>query len=197
MKSLTLYLALVAFAGAIATAHAGTVTSPQGLITEQGSDLYLAHDTLIGVKVHDSDGTIVGDIEDLIIDNTNRVIGVVIGTGGILGLGEKRVGVMLTALNFEETDNITHAVLIAISKDALDQAPEFQRAKAKKSLLQSAKEKAQELTDKTTATSKAAYEKAKPTLETVKETVKEGYEKAKDAAQPAIDAAKDAITPNP
>lgn len=185
----------VAMSGLFAVSAIAQATNT-GLMTEQGPDRYLAKDNLIGVKVHDQDDTIVGDVEDLIIDSTNRVVGVVIGTGGVLGLGEKRVGVRLSALNFEETDGTTRAVLSGITKDDLDAATEFKRAKAKKSLLQSAKEKAQELTDKTTATSKEAYEKAKPTIDAAKESVKETYEKAKEAAQPAVDAAKEAVTPD-
>ncbi|MCH9764728.1 MAG: PRC-barrel domain-containing protein [Alphaproteobacteria bacterium] len=181
----------------ITAAAAQTGTPPSGIIGAQGPDRYLARDNLIGVKVHDSSNTIVGDVEDLIINSNNRVVGVVIGTGGVLGLGEKRVGIRLSSLNFEDADGTTHAVLSDISKADLDAAPEFKRAKAQKSLLQSAKEKAQELTDKTTATSKSAYEKAKPTLDAAKESVKETYEKAKDAAAPAIDAAKEAISPTP
>lgn len=161
-----------------------------GLMTTQGPDQYLARDNLIGVKVHDSEDKIVGDVEDLIIDNTNRVVGVIVGTGGVLGLGEKRVGVRLTALNFVEENGTTRAVLSSIAKSDLESAAEFVRAKPQKSLLQKAKEKAQELTDKTTDTSKKAYEQAKPSLDAAKETVKETYESAKEAA-------KDAVAPEP
>ncbi len=180
--------AITVGAGALTSAVAGPVHT--GVITTQGPDRYLARDNLIGVKVHDSDNIIIGDVEDLIIDSTNRVIGVVVGTGGVLGIGEKRVGVRLTTLNFEEADGTTYAVLSGMSKEDLDNAPAFARAKPQKSLLQRAKEKAQELTDKTTATSKDVYEKAKPTLDAAKETVKETYEKAKDVA-------KDAVSPTP
>lgn len=197
MKLSTLCLACVLSVGAFATT--GAIADPvhTGIITSQGPDRYLARDNLIGVKVHDNSDMIVGDVEDLIIDSTNRVIGVVIGTGGVLGIGEKRVGVHLTSLDFVAAGGTTLAVLSRISKADLEKAPAFERAKPQKSLLQRAKEKAQELTDKTTATSKDAYEKAKPTLDAAKESVKETYEKAKDAAKPAIDAAKEAVTPDP
>ena len=195
LSTLCLASALAVVGAAVTGAQAEPVHS--GVIASQGPDRYLARDNLIGVKVHDSANVIVGDVEDLIIDSTNRVVGVVVGTGGVLGLGEKRIGVRLNSLNFEEADGTTHAVLSGLSKADLDMAPAFERAKPQKTLLQRAKEKAQELTDKTSATSKAAYEKAKPTLDAAKETVKESYEKAKEAAQPAIDAAKDAVSPTP
>lgn len=197
MNLINFCLAPFAFAFAVTAAQAQSETLHTGILTEQGPDRYLAHDNLIGVKVHDDGDVIVGDIEDLIIDSTNRVVGVVVGTGGVLGIGEKRVGVRLTSLDFEENDGTTHAVLSDISKADLESAPAFERRKAAKSLLQRAKEKAKELTDKTAATSQRAYEKAKPSIETAKESMKQTYEKAKDAAKPAIDAAKEAVTPNP
>jgi len=197
MKLSTLCLASVVAIGTFAATPVVADPVNTGIITSQGPDRYLARDNLIGVKVHDNSDTIVGDVEDLIIDSTNRVVGVVVGTGGVLGLGEKRVGVRLTSLDFVEADGTTLAVLAKISKADLEAAPAFERSKPKKSLLQRAKEKAQELTDKTTATSKEAYEKAKPTIDAAKESVKETYESAKDAAKPALDAAKEAVTPDP
>lgn len=179
-------LACALFFGAFGITHAAADPVHSGIINSQGPDRYLARDNLIGVKVHDQSDTIVGDVEDLIIDSTNRVVGVVVGTGGVLGLGEKRVGVHLTSLDFVEADGTTLAVLSHMSKTDLESAPAFERAKPQKTLLQRAKEKAQELTDKTAATSKDAYEKAKPTIDAAKETVKETYEKAKDAAKEAV-----------
>jgi len=66
----------------------------------QSSDEYLAKDLLIGAKVRDDQGKIIGDIEDVILNASNRVVGVVIGTGGFLGIAEKRVGIRLDALKF-------------------------------------------------------------------------------------------------
>lgn len=180
--ALFLALALVAFG----PAQAEPVHS--SIVVEQGPDRFLARDDLIGVKVHNKSDEIVGDIEDLIIDSGNRVVGVIVGTGGVLGIGEKRVGVRLGAFDFVEMDGTTIAVLSALTKKDLETAPAFNRSKPKKSLLQRAKEKAQELTDKTTSASKKAYEKAKPTIDAATEAAKETYNKAKDAA-------KDAVTP--
>ena len=44
-------------------------------------------ESLLGAKVHDANGKIVGDVEDLILDEFNRVQGVIMGVGGVLGLG--------------------------------------------------------------------------------------------------------------
>jgi sporulation protein YlmC with PRC-barrel domain len=180
-----------------ATPVIAQAVDPNPIIIGQGPNRYLAKDSLIGVKVHDEDGTIIGDIEDLLITDRNVIMGVIVGTGGVLGIGEKRVGIRLTALQFEEKDNTTRAVFAGATQQTMKDAPAFKRSKAKKSLLQRATEKAKELTDKTSATTKDAYEKAKPTIDAAKESVKETYEKAKEAAKPAVDAAKEAVTPEP
>ena len=56
---------------------------------------------LIGRSVMNSAGEILGDIEDIIIDEQGKVVAVVIGVGGFLGIGEKGIGVRYTDLKFE------------------------------------------------------------------------------------------------
>ena len=68
----------------------------------QTADQYLARDHLIGAKIRGKDGKIIGDVEDLIVNDKNQVVGVVMGTGGFLGIAEKKVGVDLSALKFDE-----------------------------------------------------------------------------------------------
>src|ERR1700741_4348830 len=67
-------------------------------LTSQGEGQYLAKDLLLGAKVHNAEGQIVGDVEDLILDANNQVQGVVMGVGGFAGFGEQLVGVGLPAL---------------------------------------------------------------------------------------------------
>lgn len=154
-------------------------------MTSQGEDQHLAKDTLIGAQVYGKDGTVIGDIEDLILSDGNTVIGVVIGTGGFLGLNEKRVGLALSALQSESKDGRT-IITVPLGHDDLVATQAYQRSLPKKSLLERAKEKAKELTDKTTETTKDAYEKAKPTIDQAKEKAKETYEKAKEKVEEAI-----------
>jgi hypothetical protein len=168
-----------------ATAHAEPQI-PEGIFLKaQTADEYLAKDHLIGMKVKGPDGKIIGDIEDLIISDGNQVVGIVMGTGGFLGLGEKRVGVALQSLKFEENGGQIYVVLAAV--------PAYERAQPKKSLLERAKEKARELSDKTAATTKDAVERAKPALDEAKQKAQEAYEKAKEAVAPTIEKAKEAV----
>ncbi len=167
---------------------------PAGVfIKAQTSDEYLAKDHLVGTKVHGPDGKIIGDIEDLIISDGNQVTGIVMGTGGFFGMGEKKVGVHLSALKFDDSSGALVVSLPEANEANIAAVEGFQRSQPKKSLLERAKEKARELTDKTAATTKDAVDKAKPALESAKQKATEAYEKAKEAAAPAIEKAKEAV----
>lgn len=187
---------LVVAAATLALAFPAAAQDPSSLfMSAQGTDQHLAKDTLIGAKVYGKDGTIIGDIEDLILTDGNTVVGVIIGTGGFLGLAEKRVGVNLSALTPTQKDGKT-IVSLDVTHEDLVATPAYQRSLPQKSLLERAKEKALELKDKTTETSKDAYEKAKPTIDEAKEKAKEAYDAAKEKVKDAVNGAgKPAETP--
>ena len=168
--------------------------APEGVfIKGQTANEYLAKDHLISMKVLGPDGKIIGDIEDLIITDGNIVVGIVMGTGGFLGMGEKQVGVALSALKFgEEGGKLTVTLPEGTVENIAAQEP-FQRAQPKKSLLERAKEKAKELSDKTAVTTSRALEQAKPALDEAAKKAQEAYEAAKQAATPAYEKAKEAV----
>jgi len=187
MRHLSLFAAAVLAAAPLAAARAETT-----FLTSQTDSEYLAKDHLIGAKVHGPDGKIVADVEDLIITGENQIVGVVMGTGGYFGFAEKKIGVPLSALKFEEKDGAITVSLPDATKEALDAAPAYERKQPAKSLFQRAKEKVNELSDKTKSSTEDAYEKAKPTIDEAKQKASEAYDKAKDAVSGAVDAAKDA-----
>lgn len=192
MTKIKLGLVLSAFlAGALpafAETAAGDVFIPAQKLTE-----YLAKDRLIGANVKNSEGAIIGDIEDLIIDNDDHVSGVIMGVGGFLGIGEKKVAVKASALQLEVTDGKMNVLLPAATKDALKAAPAYQRATPKKGLLERVTDKARELKEKSAETAKDAYqnakEKAGPAVENAKKEAGEAYEKAKKEASEAYEKA--------
>lgn len=188
MKHLPLLAAALLVAAPLGLARADTTFVPAQSDTE-----YLAKDHLIGAKVHGAEGTIIGDVEDLIINDQNQVIGVVMGTGGYLGWAEKKVGVSLASLKFEEKDGTLFVALPDLTKEALDTAPEFQRKKPAKSLFDRAKEKVDELTDKSKPRIDEAKQKAQEALDAAKEAAGPALEKAKEAVSGAIDSAKEAV----
>src|SRR5512134_663230 len=111
MKESSMHKGVLAVAAVVAVwtlpAFAQTATVAQDVfLTTQGDGQYLAKDLLLGAKVHNADGVIVGDVEDLILNADNQVQGVVMGVGGFAGFGEKRVGVALSALQIKNENNI-------------------------------------------------------------------------------------------
>jgi sporulation protein YlmC with PRC-barrel domain len=59
---------------------------------------------VIGIPVIGSDPVRIGKIDDLVFDRQGKVVSVVIGTGGLLGLGEKRVGVPFDTVLWSTAD---------------------------------------------------------------------------------------------
>lgn len=190
-------------------ALAEPVTSSDVFLTTQGEGQYLAKDLLLGAKVHNADGQIIGDVEDLILNANNQVEGVILGVGGFAGFGEKRIAVSLPALVIKNESGVVIVSLPQATKATLDALPAFERKQPPKSLMDRAIEKAKELSDKSSVTAKDAYEKAKeeagPALQraeeaakkTYEESVKPALEKAGEATKDAYDAAKDAMATKP
>jgi sporulation protein YlmC with PRC-barrel domain/vacuolar-type H+-ATPase subunit H len=190
-------------------ALAEPVASNDVFLTTQGAGQYLAKDLLLGAKVHNADGAIVGDVEDLILNANNQIEGVIIGVGGFAGFGEKRVGVALPALQIKNESGVVIVSLPQATKETLDALPAFERKQPPKSIIDRAIEKAKELSDKSSVTAKDAYEKAKeeagPALQraeeaakkTYEESVKPALEKAGEATKNAYDAAKDTMAEKP
>ena len=160
-------------------------------VPTQSEDQYLARDLLLFAKVHNADGLIIGDIEDLIFNANNQVVGVVMGTGGFLGFGEKRIAVNVGALQVKHEDGKIYVSPPQATKEVLDTLEPFHRKQPPKSLIDRAMERAHEFTDKSSVTAKDAYEKAKPALEKAGEAAKGALEKAEEKAAPALEKAKD------
>jgi hypothetical protein len=159
------------------------VAIPRGVFFRGQTDgQVLSSDKLIGAKIYGPDGKIIADIEDLIMTSDLRVEGVVIGTGGFLGAGEKRLGVRLSALRFGPDGKVT---VPELTKEVIAALPAYARKTPAKTLLERATEKAREITDR-------SMETAKPTIDQASEAAKEAYDKAKEATKEAYDKAKEA-----
>lgn len=194
-------LAAVAAVSLGLTVQAQAQDIPQGVFFEsQRPTEFLARDLVLGAKIYGPDKKIIGDVEDLILNDDNQIVGVIMGVGGFLGVGEKRVGVRYRALQFDTEGDKVVVSLPEATQAVLKAVPAYNRSAPKKSLLDRAIEKARELRDKTAVTSKTAYEKAKetagPALEKAREATTQAYEKAKEATSQAYEKAKEAAQPN-
>jgi sporulation protein YlmC with PRC-barrel domain len=56
---------------------------------------------LIGKSVYSSAGDRVGEIDEIVVNRSNRATGAVVGVGGFVGIGEKKVVVPLDRMQMQ------------------------------------------------------------------------------------------------
>jgi sporulation protein YlmC with PRC-barrel domain len=131
----TMKLQILTLAGAMALAtappfgqalaqHAGAAGATTSFVTQQPANEWLAR-VFIGQAVHNAAGETVGDIKDLVFNRKGQISTVVIGVGGFLSVGEKSVGIPFDALTINVGKSGKRVIVVALSKDALVQAPAF------------------------------------------------------------------------
>ncbi len=155
-----------AAAPAAPKAVAKPVTIPSGVFYRgQQVDQYSAKERLIGAKVVNKSGEVIGDIEDLIIaSGAQKIDTVIIGVGGVLGVGEKKIGVAHKALVFATKDG-KRTITLDTTKEILAAVQPYKYAEAPKTMLEKA-------SDATKAAAKKASEVTKAGVEKAKEAVK-------------------------
>ena len=90
-------------------------------IPHQQASQTLASD-LIGQNVLDSSGQQIAKVSDIILDEQSRIAGVILATGGFLGIGEHNVGVELNQLT---PNPDSKGYVVNLSRDAIENAPPF------------------------------------------------------------------------
>lgn len=95
-------LLVIAAAGADAEQAADQPAIPveDGFVTLQEPGQMLASN-LMGADVAEQAGEVIGTVDDLLIDEEGRVLAVVVGIGGFLGIGQKDIAVPVEALRFD------------------------------------------------------------------------------------------------
>ena len=114
-------------------------------VTVQPADQWLASQ-FIGHAVTNPAGETIGDINDLLFDKGGKVVNVVIGVGGFLGIGEKNVAIPYGDLSITADGNGKRVVQVGLSRERLHTAPDF-RATEKTTYMR-AKEQASEMGQK-------------------------------------------------
>jgi sporulation protein YlmC with PRC-barrel domain len=120
-----LSVALVASSMAMAQTTApqpGTTTQPDWR-SPQAEEIRASK--LIGTRVRNSAGQMIGDINDIVIGKDGNVAAVVLGVGGFLGLGERHVAVSFESLQFHRDNAGRTTLTINATKETLKAAPEW------------------------------------------------------------------------
>jgi hypothetical protein len=79
--------------------------------------------SLLGVNVSNGEATI-GEVSDLVVTDDGRVEAIVVGVGGFLGFGEKRVALAWDSVRLTEQDG-RRVFLVSATRDQLEGMPEF------------------------------------------------------------------------
>lgn len=106
------------------TAEKATGASSGTLLAKQQSSETLVSG-IIGMTVKDGAGkkaVTIGNINDVVLNKNNKVVGVLVGVGGFLGIAETNYGVAWDALQINKGKGV---VVVDITRKQLDQASPY------------------------------------------------------------------------
>jgi sporulation protein YlmC with PRC-barrel domain len=126
--ALVIFLASLLAAPALAQKKEEARIPSNTFFKGQQSNQFLARERFLGAKVVNKDGQTVGSIDDLIIGPNGQIEGVILGVGGFLGVGEKKIGVRIGALKVTSSDGKTTITFSNATKEMLGAVDAYQRA---------------------------------------------------------------------
>lgn len=124
--------------GTSTTPGMGTTPSTTGSVTGAINDMFYrdASNTsqwraseAMGLSVYNRAGERIGEVDDIIFDNTGRIAAAVVGVGGFLGLGERKVAVNYRAFEMTRESNGNPRLVADLNKQSLTDAPAYQPAR--------------------------------------------------------------------
>ncbi|EAR21713.1 PRC-barrel domain-containing protein [Nitrococcus mobilis] len=92
------------------------------MFIEQETSEQILASQLLGYSVTNLKNENVGHVKDLILDQSQRPVGMVISVGGFLGLGAKHIALPMSAVQINRANKI---VRLNFSKEELNKAPSF------------------------------------------------------------------------
>jgi sporulation protein YlmC with PRC-barrel domain len=109
----------------------GTTGSAK-FVNSQKSDQFLAS-KFKGTDVVGSDDQKIGDVSDILFDKNGKIEAYVVSVGGFLGIGAKDVALepsAFTVVSGDKSKNESDKLKVALSKDQLKQAANFEAYQA-------------------------------------------------------------------
>lgn len=112
--------------------NAGNVSMNRDAFLQDQSSSDWRASKLLGTNVYGPDNAKIGDVSEVLLDNSGSAHAVVIGVGGFLGVGQKDVAVPFSALTVTPTsagDKI-EKITVKYTKADLEKAPSFKYKQA-------------------------------------------------------------------
>jgi hypothetical protein len=132
MKTLTLSALAMALVSSVAAAQtmqpvppavAHSTAGAQVMTSIPGNGVTVTH--WYKQAVYDPSDSRIGEIDDVLIDRDGKVLALIVGVGGFLGIGEKHVAVPQSAVQVTNKNNNNWYLVMNTTKDALKSAPGF------------------------------------------------------------------------
>lgn len=105
------------------SATAAQETSPF-LVKQNASELLAAN--LIGQTVMTVNNESIGEVTDLITDKDGKILAVLIGAGGFLGIGQKDLAIRFEDIKVTRDENNDLTVTANVTKGMVAEAPDYQ-----------------------------------------------------------------------
>lgn len=118
-------------------------TSDKNFMTKQAED-QIRSDQLAGSDVVNASDEKIGSISNLIVDKDGQIVGIIVGVGGFLGMGEKHVALSWDAVEITTAEGqANYQVKTSISKEDLDNAEAYKTEERQQSDQQLEQQQAQ------------------------------------------------------
>ena len=101
-------------------------------VNTQMSGQWLASD-IMGMNVVGSKDEKIGSVSDLLVNPEGNILAAVVGVGGFLGIGQKNVAITFDTLQIAADKDGDPQAKLTLTKEELENAPEFKTAAAAKS----------------------------------------------------------------
>jgi hypothetical protein len=107
------------------SANQDMAASSTSKFIEQQGDNHLLATNWIGSAVYNSADESLGNINDILFDENHQVIGVVVGVGGFLGIGQKNVAISIDSVDVSKDADGNLKFVVDTTADELNTAPPF------------------------------------------------------------------------
>lgn len=104
---------------------AATSTENSPFLVKQGSsDMLIAN--LIGETVVNENNQSIGEVTDLITDKDGKIVALLIGAGGFLGIGEKDVAIRFEDVKISRDEDNDLTIIAKVNGEMIARAPNYE-----------------------------------------------------------------------
>ncbi len=84
---------------------------------------------IVGKPVYSRQDERIGEIDELVLNSEGRVVAAVVGVGGFLGMGERKVAIAYPTLKMARDASGAGRISVDLNKEMLKAAPEYKMPK--------------------------------------------------------------------